>query len=169
MKTKRSVIFLTVIAVIFAFVLGMILWNANRRQPIDVTMYGAEIKTDGTVVTETEFRLNGYMIDNRQEEPLKPWLFYLDPITFSNISNYSVDMISCEDEPLLLKLDDPYYHGHWGAYSDWSNQIEEVHLYWTDDFSCCILCFEGRWIVGSTDPAMSVSQILAKFPEVTLE
>ena len=172
MNSKRNMLFLGIIAVILVVVLVFIGWNIGRREPIDLTMYGAEIKTDGTVLTETEFRLNGYLIDNSKNHPYQPWKFYLKPITFDNIPDHSVSMESFDTELTLFyngDANDPNYAGPWIAYSSKSEDFESVDFYWSSDFSCCIIGFDGRWIVGSADPAMSVPQILERFPEVTLE
>lgn len=172
MNSKRSMQFLGVIAAILIIVLAVFGWNISRKEPIDLNMYGAEIKADGTVLTETEFLLSGYLIDNSKDQPYQPWKFYLKPITFKNIPDYSVNMESFDTELTLFfhgDANNPNYAGPWICYSSRSDDFEKVSYYWSGDFSCCIIGYEGRWIVGSTDPAMSVSQILAKLPEVTLE
>lgn len=172
MNAKRSQLFLCIVTAILLIILVIFAWNFIQRKPFDLMMYGAEIKPDGTILTETSFLLNGYLIDDSNSGPLSPWIIHFKPILFENISDFSLDMESYDGELLLWlsgSADDPNYYTNLFCYSEKSNVFEIAQFYWSGDFSCCMIEFEGRWFVGSTDPEMEIQQILEVFPEVEIE
>lgn len=170
MKPKLKSVFFIIIAAAVLIPLLVFGWKELQKQPIDIVMRGAEIKADGTVVQETEFRLKGYLKKHHSQSGLIPFEFYLEPVTFTGLQGPNTDMYG-EESYLLLQGDvpAPTFYGSWYTYSAEQNAPVGVTIYLSHDLHCCIIESDGRYFVGSTDEQTDVQKILNMFPQFTPE
>lgn len=166
MKLTPKSVFIIIIAAAILVPLLIYGWNELQKQPIDLVMYGSEIKADGTVIQETEFRLKGYLKEYHSASGLTPYEYYLEPITFQGIPALELDMDSYDSE-LILSLSGnihaPYYHGSWFTYSSTQNASVGVELYWCNQFCHCVIKTERRYFIGSIRPDDTIEYILEQF------
>ena len=84
-KLTPKQVFIIVIAAAVLIPLLVFGWNELQKEPLDLTMYGAEIDSQGNIIRETEFRLTGYLT-NAEYGNIIPYpesfLIALDPIVF---------------------------------------------------------------------------------------
>lgn len=167
---KHVLLFLITAAIVIPLLIYG--WNEIHKQPINMFMYGAEIKADGTVIRETEFRLEGYLKDYQSGREIRTYEFYLKPITFKGIPSLTLQMDSFDSDLILwqnVSAHVPNYCTFWLTYSQTQNAPVDVELYWCSQFCCCVIKTEGRYFVGSTAPEFDVQTILATFPELEME
>lgn len=171
MKLTPKTLFLIIIAAAILIPLLVFGWNELQKQPIDIVMYGAEIKVDGTVIQETQFRLKGYLTEHSSANELTPYEYYLEPITFKDIPQLKLQMESYDSELILFltgNIHAPNYYGFWHTYSPLQDAPERVELYWCNQFCCCVIKTEGRYFVGSIRQEDTVQDVLARFSELEL-
>ena len=159
-------VFVSLIAATVLIPLLLFGWNELQKQPLDLTMHGAEIKVDGTVIQETQLQLTGYLRQIANSKyPLPDYYIYFESIGLPNPEDFPVSLIMKEN-PLLSvgNIHSPYYLSHLIAI-DTSGDIADVDFYLCNQHCCCLLKVEGRCFVGSILKNMTVEEILALFPD----
>lgn len=172
MKLTPKTVFIILITAAILIPLLFFGWNELQKQPFDVVMYGAEIKADGTVIRETEFRLEGYLKDYQSESGIRTYEFYMKPITFKGIPSLNLQMDSYDSDLILwqnVSAHAPNYRTYWLTYSKIQNAPVGVELYWCSQLCCCVIKTEERYFVGSVKQEFDVQSILSTFPELELE
>lgn len=159
-------VFLTLIAAAVLIPLLIFGWNELQKQPMDLTMYGAEIKADGTVVEEIEFQLQGYIKeDHHYNWPDPVYLISLEPVTIPASRELHNRMLKVDYENSLAPIGDihtPYYLSRWFTTGQ---NIEPMEICFCRQLCCCLIKAEGRYFVGSTNQNRTIDEILALFPD----
>ena len=171
MKAKQ--IFIRIFCIILAAAVVLFAWNEFQKQPLDLTFYGAEIKSDGTVIQETQFSIKGYLKEI-SNSLLSAYKIYHEPITFTNISDVVISLESYQGDDLTVfyhgDADDPNYTFVSFSYNPTQNRIDFPSIYLCSNMCCCIIeVHDNRYFVGSTDPNYDIAKILSSMPEVELD
>lgn len=170
MKLTPKTIFLIIIAAAVVVPLLVFGWNELQKQPFDIVMYGAEIKADGTVIQETEFRLKGYLKPyNGAGSSLTPYQIYLYPVTFPNTQELKQELHETETFLMMSgNIHAPWYTANLHTTDPITTGIGTFELNLCNQFCCCVIKTEGRYFVGSTRQSDTIQDILEQFQGLEL-
>ena len=141
-------------------------WNELQKQPLDLTMHGAEIKADGTVIEEIQFQIKGYVKeDHHYNWPVPVYLISLEPVNIPASRELRHTMAKVDYENSLAPIGDihtPYYCSRWFTLGQNTGTME---ICFCRQLCCCLIISEGRYFVGSSNQNRTTEEILALFPD----
>ena len=168
-KPSPKHIFLAIIALAILIPLLIFGWNELQKKPLDITMYGAEITRDGTVIQQTQFQLAGYLTDAKTTQIIpypSSYMIYLEPMTFEGTQPLDSVIHPCENPMLITgNIHHPYYTVFLTGTKVNNGDFREWRMYLCNNLCHCIITAGGRIFVGSVKPDENIEQILDYFPE----